>query len=116
MDWLANFLNKIMDMIISFIIFIWDLILSLLSWLYDFVKWVFFELFNWVLDTFLNMIESCFELLGISTSYEWTGTFYAQINYFFPLNELFGSLLFLFGLWITCLSVKVILKLCPTVY
>jgi hypothetical protein len=77
----------------------------------------FYELQQIAWDTFMSLAAQVFKDNPYAVSVvEWSDSFHTTINCFLPLNELLGVLTVLLTVWVTCLIIKVTLKLIPTIY
>jgi hypothetical protein len=92
--------------------FLWDLVKNALSGLW----WFFTEFYGWVWNQISPLITDALSGLGINVSYDFTDQLYSHINFFFPLNEFFAVLTVLFSLWLALFTLKIVLKLIPTIY
>jgi len=101
--------------------------LGLLDWIGQLLKsfleklgsyiWKFFtEFFEWVFDKFVGLIQELITSYGFNIDLSWASTAFGYVNYFFPLNETFALASGLLVFWLGVLSIKMILKLIPTVY
>ena len=79
--------------------------------------WSFFaEFYEWAFNQLVSLIQTTLNSLGFDCSLQWASSFWANFNFFFPVNETFAMLTVVFVFWLSCFSVKVFLKLFPTVY
>ncbi len=96
--------------------YFYDLFIQLLDGLKD-VLWAFFTEFgNWLFETIIGMIQTTMDTCGQTINITWAVDYWNNVNYFVPISELTSMLSIVFSVWITCFSLKVILKALPFVY
>jgi len=116
MRWMSEFFQKIIDLISGFIAWIWDCVVAFGVWLFDKFKWFLFDFGQWAWEYIIDSVQKVLDFSGYDLNLQWGAEFYANINYFFPLNELIATIVFCFTFWLACFVIKVILKAIPTVY
>lgn len=89
-----------------------DFLAALGSWVWSF----FTEFFTWIREQVIGLIQSIISSCGLDSSGMWAHEFFAKLNFFFPVTETFGILYILLVAWLAVLTLKIILKLVPTVY
>lgn len=108
-----------MDSVILFLVnlcsFFSDFFSSLGQLLIDSFFWCFTTLSETLAKSCLAIITTLLESFGVENTL-WVVEIYETMNFFVPLNELFSILLLCFTFWINVLTVKVVLKLIPTIY
>lgn len=98
----------------------WDYLLNLLK---EFLHglgtllWQFFtEFYQWAFDKLIVLIQGALNMAGVNVNLQWSSDLWAKLNFFFPINEGLALLTAVFLFWLAVFSVKVILKLIPTIY
>lgn len=109
-NWLGSLLKGIFD-------FALEALKTCVQYLCDFFKWFFYELQQIAWDTFMSLAGQVFKDNPYAVSaVEWSDNFHTTMNCFLPLNEFFAVVTVLLTVWVTCLIIKVTLKLIPTIY
>ena len=79
--------------------------------------WAFFTgFYEWVFNELVSLIQSVLNGLGFDVSLQWAPEFWANLNFFFPVNETLAMLTVVFVFWLSCWLLKVTLKIIPTIY
>ncbi|MPM43021.1 hypothetical protein SDC9_89693 [bioreactor metagenome] len=84
--------------------------------IFDAISWFFSSFYSFMIESISALINSVLRSMDLPYGVGWLPEFYAYANFFFPLNELLALLSVLFGVWISVLVLKIILKAIPTLW
>lgn len=93
-----------------------DWLVNAFTWLGELIMWFFNSFYEWAFNVVVSLISSALPASYGPGVAEFSTTFYSNVNFFFPLNELFALLTVLFTVWLSIFTARIILKLIPGIW